>query len=62
LCVLKRLQKAGHKVHALIGSITGLIGDPKQTEERKMQAKEQIEENVKLLSIQLKKLTGLEKI
>ena len=34
LVVLRRFQRAGHRVICLVGGSTGLIGDPKPTAER----------------------------
>jgi tyrosyl-tRNA synthetase len=46
IMVLKRLQQAGHKVIALVGGATGLIGDPSgKSAERNMLTVEQVEEN-----------------
>jgi tyrosyl-tRNA synthetase len=36
ILVLRRLQDAGHRPLALVGGATGLIGDPKETAERKL--------------------------
>ena len=48
IMVLKRLQLAGHKVIALVGGATGLIGDPSgKSVERNMLTVEQVEENKK---------------
>ena len=48
IMVLKRFQMAGHKVIALVGGATGLIGDPSgKSAERNMQTVEQVEENKK---------------
>jgi tyrosyl-tRNA synthetase len=41
LVVLRRLQRAGHRVICLVGGSTGLIGDPKPTSERVLRSKEQ---------------------
>ncbi|WP_245599675.1 tyrosine--tRNA ligase [Nakamurella lactea] len=41
LIVLRRLQRAGHRVICLVGGSTGLIGDPKPTAERALKTKEQ---------------------
>ncbi len=46
LVVLRRLQRAGHRVICLVGGSTGLIGDPKPTSERVLKTKEQTAENV----------------
>lgn len=41
LVVLRRLQRAGHRVICLVGGSTGLIGDPRPTAERVLKTKEQ---------------------
>lgn len=46
LVVLRRLQRAGHRVICLVGGSTGLIGDPKPSAERVLKTKEQTAENV----------------
>ena len=46
IMVLRRLQLAGHRVIALVGGATGLIGDPSgKSAERNMLTLEQVEEN-----------------
>lgn len=46
-CILRRFQKAGHKVILLMGGATACIGDPSgKSEMRKVMSKEQIESNV----------------
>ena len=46
IIVLRRLQLAGHKVIALVGGATGLIGDPSgKSAERNMLTVEQVAEN-----------------
>ena len=48
IVVLRRFQLAGHKVIALVGGATGLIGDPSgKSAERNMLTVEQVEENKK---------------
>jgi tyrosyl-tRNA synthetase len=48
ILVLKRLQMKGHKIIALVGGATGLIGDPSgKSAERNMLTVEQVAENVK---------------
>lgn len=48
ILMLKRLQQAGHKVIALVGGATGLIGDPSgKSAERNMLTLEQVAENKK---------------
>src|SRR5919108_1627461 len=39
LLTLRRFQQAGHRVIALVGGATGLIGDPKETAERALNSK-----------------------
>jgi tyrosyl-tRNA synthetase len=50
LIVLRRLQRAGHRVICLVGGSTGLIGDPKPTSERVLKSKEQTAEWVARIS------------
>lgn len=46
IMVLKRFQQAGHKVVALVGGATGLIGDPSgKSSERNMLTVEEVERN-----------------
>ena len=46
IMVLRRFQQAGHRVIALVGGATGLIGDPSgKSAERNMLTLEQVEEN-----------------
>ena len=48
IMVLRRFQQAGHKVIALVGGATGLIGDPSgKSAERNMLTVGQVEENKK---------------
>ena len=48
IIVLRRFQQAGHKVIALVGGATGLIGDPSgKSAERNMLTVEQVAENKK---------------
>jgi tyrosyl-tRNA synthetase len=48
IMVLKRFQRAGHRVIALVGGATGLIGDPSgKSAERNMLTVEQVAENKK---------------
>lgn len=41
LVVLRRLQRAGHRVICLVGGSTGLIGDPRPTAERALKTEQQ---------------------
>lgn len=50
LLMLKRLQRQGHKVIAVLGGATGMIGDPSgKDEERLLLAKEDLDHNCKAL-------------
>lgn len=51
--ILKRYQQAGHRVIALCGGGTGMIGDPRPTSERQLQSLSVIQENVQALKKQL---------
>lgn len=51
---LRRFQNHGHRPIVLVGGATGLIGDPKQNEERTLQTIETVQHNVKCLTGQLK--------
>ena len=46
-CILRRFQKAGHKVYLLMGGATASIGDPSgKTEMRKLLSKEDLNSNI----------------
>lgn len=54
-CILRRFQKAGHKVIILMGGATACIGDPSGKKEmRKMLTKEQVQENIEKIKNTLK--------
>ena len=54
-CILRRFQKAGHKVLVLMGGATASIGDPSgKSELRKMLSKEQIDANIENIKKTLK--------
>ncbi|MHC0037343.1 tyrosine--tRNA ligase [Pseudoneobacillus sp. C159] len=57
---LRRFQKEGHRPIVLVGGATGLIGDPKMTEERTLQSVETVQHNVECLSTQLKRIFDFE--
>ena len=42
LLTLRRLQDAGHKPIGVVGGATGMIGDPKETGERRLNARETV--------------------
>ena len=58
--IATRLAKYGHKPILLIGGATGLIGDPKPSNERPMITKEEVEHNVIGLTKQAKEIFGFE--
>ncbi len=58
--IASRLAKYGHKPILLIGGATGLIGDPKPSQERQMITKEEVEKNVLGLTKQAKNIFGFE--
>ena len=54
-CILRRFQKAGHKVLLLMGGATACIGDPTGKQEmRKMLTKEDVEKNIEKIKNTLK--------
>lgn len=53
LIVMRHLQEAGHHALALVGGTTGLIGDPRQSGERKLNAKDVVAGWVKRLEQQI---------
>lgn len=59
IMLLKRYQEEGHRVIALCGGATGMIGDPRPTSERSMQSLDVIEENVVALEEQLSRFLDL---
>ncbi|MCF0116747.1 MAG: tyrosine--tRNA ligase [Bacilli bacterium] len=60
ISILMRLQRAGHKVIAVVGGATGMIGDPSgKSKERNLQGKEQLEENTRCIKEQLEKFIDL---
>ena len=61
IIVLRRFQQAGHKVIALVGGATGLIGDPSgKSAERNMLTVEQVEENKKGIRENLSRILDFE--
>lgn len=57
---LRRFQEAGHRPIVLVGGATGLIGDPKATEERTLQTVETVQHNVECLKKQLQRIFNFE--
>ncbi len=58
--IATRLARYGHKPILLIGGATGLIGDPKPSNERQMITKEEVLKNVEGLTRQAKNIFGFE--
>lgn len=60
ISLLMRLQKAGHKIVALVGGATGMIGDPSgKSKERNLQGKETLQENTLKIKNQLERFIDL---
>ncbi len=58
--IATRLAKYGHKPILLVGGATGLIGDPKPSQERQMITREEVEKNVIGLTKQAESIFGFE--
>lgn len=59
LITMKRLQQRGHRVIALLGGATGMIGDPSgKSEERTLLATDELESNVQAVSAMITTLLG----
>ncbi len=56
ITILQRLQKAGHRVIAMLGGATGMIGDPSgKKAERQFQGEKQVKDNAECIRAQLSK-------
>ena len=53
--ICERFRRAGHTPVILVGGATGLIGDPKPSNERPMISYEQVEKNINSLKAQIQK-------
>ena len=60
LTLLRHLQLAGHRVLALVGGATGLIGDPRMSGERVMNTKDTVSEWVERLRGQISQFLDFE--
>ena len=58
--IATRLAKYGHKPILLVGGATGLIGDPKPSQERKMITREEVNKNVEGLTKQAHDIFGFD--
>lgn len=60
ISLLMRFQRAGHRIIALVGGATGMIGDPSgKSKERNLQGKEALEANTNAIKAQLEKFIDL---
>ena len=61
ISLLKRFQLAGHRIVAVVGGATGMIGDPSgKSSERNLLTKERLEQNTAAIKAQLEKYLDLE--
>jgi tyrosyl-tRNA synthetase len=60
ILTVRRLQDAGHRPFGLVGGATGLIGDPKETGERKMNAVDVVKEWTDTIRGQLERFLSFE--
>ncbi len=60
LMLARKLQPAGHRPILLVGGSTGLIGDPKQSAERVMNAREIVAEWVEKIRVQVAKFVDFD--
>ena len=60
ICILMRLQRAGHRIIALVGGATGMIGDPSgKSKERNLLTKEGVKANTLAIKNQLERFIDL---
>lgn len=60
IALLKRFQLAGHRIVAVVGGATGMIGDPSgKSSERSLQTKETLEANTASIRAQLERYINL---
>lgn len=60
ISILMRLQKAGHKIIAVVGGGTGMIGDPSgKSKERNLQTVEGVKKNTECIRRQLERFLDL---
>jgi tyrosyl-tRNA synthetase len=56
--LMRRLATAGHRIILLVGGGTGMIGDPRESGERKLADSREIAKNAKAMQNQMQKLIG----
>lgn len=60
ISILMRLQRAGHRIIAVVGGATGMIGDPSgKSKERNLQGRETLESNTASIKAQLERFLDL---
>ena len=60
ISILMRLQRAGHKIIALVGGGTGMIGDPSgKSKERNLLTPDKVQENTNAIKRQLERFIDL---
>ena len=60
ISLLMRLQQAGHRIIALVGGATGMIGDPSgKSAERNLQSMDKLRENTESIRRQLERFIDL---
>ena len=60
ISMLRRLQRAGHKIIAIVGGATGMIGDPSgKSKERNLQGVEALKANTECIKNQLERFIDL---
>ncbi|MBP5216422.1 MAG: tyrosine--tRNA ligase, partial [Bacilli bacterium] len=60
ISILMRLQRAGHKVVAVVGGATGMIGDPSgKSKERNLQDEATLRKNTEAIRAQLERFIDL---
>ncbi len=60
LVLLRHMQRAGHRVVALVGGATGLIGDPRMSGERVLHTKDTVADWVERLHAQIARFLDFE--
>jgi tyrosyl-tRNA synthetase len=60
LVTVRRLQNAGHRPLGLVGGATGMIGDPKQTEERRLNPADIVAEWTERARLQVARILSFE--
>lgn len=60
ISILMRLQRAGHKIVAIVGGATGMIGDPSgKSKERNLLTPDKVKENTECIKKQLERFLDL---